>query len=115
MPNDCWNNITIASHYNPNQLQELINTEFKDKKIEIQQQGKHGIKLMLWSAWKPNYEWLESFVTKYPDCWIKNDWNEEGGTAGVWIGGRLFKDDASSIKKFQWKDIPIEGENMYFS
>ena len=30
-----------------NQLQDLINTEFTDKKIEIQQRGKHGIKLMV--------------------------------------------------------------------
>ena len=29
------------------------------------------------SAWQPDFEWLESLITNYPECWIKNEWWEE--------------------------------------
>ena len=116
MPNDCWNNLTIASHDNPTQLINLMENEFIGKKIEkIHTQGKQGVKLLLWSAWKPDFKWLKSLVEKYPECWIKNEWNEEGGKAGVWVGGSLYKGNPSKIQSLEWDDICIEGENLYFN
>ena len=115
MPNDCWNYLTIVSHDNPEQLEKLLNMEFThDKRIEMKKSGKEGIKFELWSSWLPDFEWLESLVTTYPDCWIKNEWNEEGGKAGVWIGGSMIKGHKMEIKRMEWDDICIEGQQTIY-
>jgi hypothetical protein len=114
MPNDCWNYITIESHDNPKQLHDLIENEFANSKIDIKKKGPRGIILLLLSKWTPDFDWLQNLVTRYPDCWIKNEWSEEGGTSGVWVGGRLFKDKRSVIKTLEWDDICIEGSSVYF-
>ena len=45
-------------------------------------------------------------------CWVKNEWYEEGGLAGVWIGSK--KEDKLYIKELQWEDITIEGKMTLF-
>jgi hypothetical protein len=119
MPNDCWNYLTIVSHDNPKQLNRMIDTEFLGDQVsplpKIEIRGDRGIKLEVYSRWEPNFNWLEGLVKKYPDCWIKNEWSEEGGGAGVWVGGRKFKDEKSEISSFMWDDICIEGLSAYFS
>ena len=85
MPNDCWNNIMIIRHGDDNseELTELFDKEIKAKKppddcLIIDYKGNNGIKFKLWSAWRPDNEWLEGLIQKYPNCWIKNYWYEEG-------------------------------------
>ena len=94
MPNDCWNNMTFISEDNSEELTELFNNEIKaknppDDRLIINYKGSNGIKIQLWSAWGADNEWLNTLVEKYPKCWIKNDWYEEGGGAGIFIGGFL--------------------------
>jgi hypothetical protein len=114
MTNDCFNNLTIVSHDNPQQLNNLFETEFIDKKIQIDYKGDQGIKLELWSPWTPDFKWLESLITKYPECWIKNEWWEEGGNAGIWTGGAIYKGRSENIVRIEWTDICIEGIHQYF-
>jgi len=51
-------------------------------------------------------EWLESLIDSYPAWWIKNDWWEEGGSAGVWVG--YHKNKKKIIKEIDWDDSCLE-------
>ena len=116
MPNDCWNNMVFISQDNPEELTELFK-EIESKnppkdKLEINYKGKNGIKFKLWSAWGADNEWLKGLVAKYPNCWIKNDWYEEGGGAGLFIGGFLNRKKQETII-LEWDELPIEGYSQY--
>lgn len=113
MPNDCWNYLKITSHYNAVELQKLIDIEFESKEIEIIKKGIHGIYVKIWSPWYPDYEWLEKLVLTYPSCWIKNEWIEESGCTGIWIG--FMNENKPNIQHFEWKDLSIEEENYCFN
>lgn len=117
MPNDCWNNMTFISEDNSEELTELFNNEIKaknppDDRLIINYKGSNGIKIQLWSAWGADNEWLNTLVEKYPKCWIKNDWYEEGGGAGIFIGGFLNGKKQETIIK-EWGELPIEGISLY--
>jgi|694.fasta_scaffold09100_6 hypothetical protein len=117
MPNDCTNIITIIcknqenlSKFIENELQTIKNYNSENHEIvKILKQGKYGIILNLWSAWKPDYEWTEKLLNTYEDFWIKNAWHEEGGMAGVWIGFTT-EDNEIDIKHLTWRDLSIEEE-----
>ena len=121
MPNDCSNIITITSHneellnnFIQNELNpiEMHNTKHHEV-IKIYKRGSYGIVFKLWSAWSPDYNWLEDMLNKYQEFWIKNEWHEEGGMAGVWVG--FVKDNEHIINKLTWSDLSIEEEHHLFS
>jgi len=113
MPNDCTNEFTIASHENPDQLNTLIGREFNDfgEQMEIRRRWSHGISFKLITAWEPDFEFLERLLNNYHECWVKNEWWEEGGRAGVWVGGTLYNGEKREIQRMEWKDMCIEGYN----
>ena len=120
MPNDCCNTITIVS--NQDDLitlmhNELMYTNIKNKlifhdHITLIEQGEKGIKIKCWSAWKPNFEWLSKMIHSYKSCWIKNEWYEESGMGGIWIGQNT--DYGPTITNYAWSDLSIEEEYAYF-
>lgn len=113
MPNDCWNNITFTA--DPGDLYAFINIEFKDTPewaLSIKKQGSGAVFLRLWSRWLPDFVWLEGLLTKYPSCWIKNEWNEEGGTEGVWVGS--MRTGKKQIQRMVWEGMCIEEEYHRF-
>jgi len=123
MPNDCSNRITITCEDREftKELNDLIINELKHKEndkhvyhetVEMLVRGTRGIIFNKWSPWNPNWEWLESLVDKYPHCWIKNEWGEEGGLAGVWIG--FNRDGEKKIDALTWLDICLEGRQYFF-
>ena len=121
MPNECWNNFTITSIGNPEELKTLIDTEFKhivnDKyeynvNVSNVKKGKHGIYITVTSDWQPDFEWLEGLPTKYPSCWVKNEWYEEGGLTGVWIG--FMEGDKKNVSYLDWIDLSIEAKQYLF-
>jgi hypothetical protein len=119
MTNDCWNRITITCARDQLTIKEdaaeltnLVMNELKNKSIKMKTRGQRGIIFSLWSANEPNFEWLKSLLNKYPNCWVKNEWNEEGGSAGVWIGS--VKNNEHIIKELEWDDICIEGKFFLF-
>ena len=67
----------------------------------------------IWSPWAPDFEWLSNLLTKYPDCWIKNEWDEEGGMAGVWVGF-VDKNNSKIIKQMDWVDLCFEERYYWF-
>jgi hypothetical protein len=107
MPNDCWNSLTITA--NKSELDMLMITEFKDVPdwaLEILTRGPEGVMLRLWSRWEPNFKLLETFLQKYPSCWIKNLWKVEDGSAGVWIGSA--RSGTVEIQQLMWEDMCLE-------
>jgi hypothetical protein len=117
MPNDCWNNIIFVSEHNSNELTDLFTKEIESKnspeeRLQIDYKGTNGIKFKLWSAWGADSDWFKELIQKYPNCWIKNDWYEEGGGAGIFIGGFLNGEKQETIIK-EWDELPIEGISQY--
>jgi hypothetical protein len=66
----------------------------------------------MWSPWNPDYEWMESLLQKYPNCWVKNEWSEEAGIAGVWVG--FVVNNQPIVRNLAWEDISIEGKHYLF-
>lgn len=121
MPNDCWNKLTITSE-DREELNSLIKNEFQHLEnneyvyngiVNMYKKGCRGVILRLWSAWNPPYEFLEEILTNYPSCWVKNEWNEEGGFAGVWIG-YVKSDGEKKIDSLEWDDLSIEDKHYLF-
>lgn len=119
MANDCINIITIICK-NRSTLNEFIYKELEvrlhkdpyNEFIKILKRGKFGIVFKLWSPLKADYEWLQHTLSLYPEFWIKNEWNEEAGMAGVWVGYTK-ENNKPVIESFMWKDLSIE-EEYYF-
>jgi len=111
MPNDCWSQITITCQDNI-YIKKFIEEELKDKEQHINwiKKGKNGIKFDLWSPWIPYFDWFENILEEYPYFWIKNEWKEEGGQAGIWIG--FYENLKKTIKKMEWRDLSLE-ESYY--
>lgn len=113
MPNDCWNHLTITCD-NPDELTDLIISEIKDHhQCSIKKRGEKGVIMNIWSPNAPDFEWLSDLLTKYPDCWIKNEWDEEGGMAGVWVGF-VDKNNNKIIKQMDWADLCLEERYYWF-
>lgn len=101
MGNDCWNDIIVLGNAN-----DIKNFEKEFKKVpndflKISVNKEHELQFSIWSKNQPDFEWLENLLIKYPSCWIKNLWQEEGGSAGVWIGSK------DGIQKLDWIQMPF--------
>jgi hypothetical protein len=122
MPNDCINIVTITCR-NMQMLDSFIesdlqaieehNTKYHEV-LKVYKRGKCGIVFKLWSRWAPDVKWFETILENYPEFWIKNEWSEEGGMAGVWIGF-MINDNQQSIESLTWRDLSIEEESFLFS
>ena len=113
MPNDCWNNLTITG--NQADINKIVDEEFKDVPewaVDIKKRGLEAAIIRLWSPWKPDYNRLEKLIQTYKSCWIKDEWMEEGGSAGVWIGS--YRSGEKLIQKMVWEDMCIEEEYHRF-
>ena len=132
MPNECTNTntITIVSG-SAVKLNTFIESDLQMKKFRfynpesegggefeyiasvknVLKRGKTGIVFVYLSDSFPPLEWLQEVVGKYPEFWIKNEWIEEGGKAGIWIG----KDGGENIESFEWTDLCLEEKYFLFS
>ena len=111
MPNDCWNDLTITA--DKGDLYALMAFEFKDVPewaLKIKRRGVEAVVLKLWSRWQPDFKWLEELLVKYPSCWVKDEWSEEGGDAGIWIGSGM----TGQIKRLEWHEMSIEEASHRF-
>ena len=69
--------------------------------------GKTGLNILFATAWVPPLELLKYLIEKYK-IWIKCEWREEGGLAGVFIGQH--NGERSVIREFVWDDWPLDEE-----
>jgi hypothetical protein len=116
MPNDCWNLYTVVG--NPDDIQRLYQNELERLTtvaspcsgcvVQILKQTDKGIRFRFWSG-EPNKEWMERMLEEYPSLWMKNYWSEEGGYAGVIVGGMLYG-TRYDIQELTWDDVVLEDE-----
>ncbi len=108
MPNECSNHMTITSTCETDIVDIL--QEFSDKiqNVSVTQSNKLAVMLDFITAWKPDIQFIDAIVDKYPLSWIKNEWISEDGKAGVWVGSK------NNIKYMDWDDLSIEDINFYF-
>lgn len=115
MPNDCNNYITIRFK-SENDLHEfekdfLNNYECREKRVL--RKGTRGIVVKTLTPWTPDFEWLEKILDTYSRCFVKNDWNEESGIAGVWIG-QYSMSGVKVIEEMKWNDLSVDELALLF-
>jgi hypothetical protein len=124
MPNDCWNRMCVACD-NKDEFKNFVNNEMlalpSDNKentyhetIEHVVITEYGSRFMLWTPNQPDFEWLTGLLEKYPTLWIKDEWIEEGGIAGVWVGWIDKETHEPVVHQTHWLDLTIEGYDFHF-
>lgn len=114
MPNDCTNYITILFK-TENHLQDFTNdyiSNYQGWGKKIIRKGTKGIVTTNITGWHPDFEWLKKILEDYDDCFVKNEWNEEGGLAGVWVG--QYDGGVRVIDEMKWRDLSIEDRAFNF-
>lgn len=135
MPNHCENTVTITG--DPKSIQTLFDIRLEFEKIlpaptdlsgidvidwrtthwgtkwnafdyKVVQKGKRGVALRFTTAWSPPVGILRTLLQDYPDLWIKCEWKEEGGYAGVWVGHGRTSGEGPEIRHFEWEDLCLE-------
>lgn len=124
MGNDCWNQLTITCESSAEELNELIANEIEYRPndeydeathsdhVRIVKRGKHGVYVDMRTKWLPDFKWLNGLLEKYPKCWVKNIWQEEGGLAGVWVG--FVDGEEKKIQEMRWNDLCLEQKVHFF-
>ena len=87
--------------------------------VTIKTHAEKGLCLTMISKWEPVKSWIVSKLEEYPSLWIKNIWNEEGGTAGVIVGGCIDgcmgDQHREPLKELRWIDMCLEQEADIFN
>ena len=119
MPNTCWNYITIACKNveHKDEIKNIHDNELckeaeNEGLLKIQEKGAQGIRVLYETGWNPDFDWMESLVEKYKNCWFKDEWHEAGGGAGVWIG--YHERNEKIIEQFSWDDLSLEEKHYLF-
>ena len=70
--------------------------------LDVQQVGRGALVFRLWSANVPADDFITTLFEKYEGIWLKNEWIEEGGMAGVIVSTQ------GSIARLDWNEGCIE-------
>lgn len=132
MPNDCINSVRIGATEQTIKL--LADTEFSFEKLcpgpsgdrtdwnyehwgtkwdrydyRLEKRGDQGIILHFTTAWAPPTEFFKYLIETHKDIWLRCDWSEEGGGAGMFIG-KWDKEEnfCLDIQEFSWEDWCLE-------
>ena len=107
MPNECSNHFVLTCP-DATEFRAFIDQELSSDSITVVQQCAKGIKFNQVTDGAPDFTWLHGLITNYPNCWIKNEWIEEGGMAGVWVGS------VNGIRSLTWEDLSLEAQPDIF-
>lgn len=123
MPNDCWNVYTVVgttddldSLYEEGlqvlrQASMTVTEEGLEDmdRLRVFQRRERGMRFVYKSRWNPNILWMEQMLIQYPSLWMKNEWSEESGRAGVVVGGVLYGRHYP-LQEFRWDDVMLEDD-----
>lgn len=100
----CKSNLTIKCDTS-NILHELLESfySYTNEQFEIKDISGNILKCVFVTSWYPDFELMEELIRVY-GCWLKNEWREDGGMQGVWVG---YKDNVVHIKKIEWLDQSV--------
>jgi hypothetical protein len=101
-PNLCRNNLTIKFDHKKG-VQSLLNGFYcySNEQFQIKEITESVLHCVFITTWYPDFDMLEQLV-KTHGCWLKNEWQEDGGMQGVWIG---YMDQVIHIKKLEWLNL----------
>ena len=105
----CLNRVTINGD-----ISNLVETELNREGIIIYAQDTRHILFVVQSVNCPHHEWFHKLLEKYPDIWIKVEWqNDEKnggaeGYAGIWII-HMNEHMVPEIHSMDWKEYSIYG------
>ena len=110
---DCWSNITIIS--NEDELISIIQNElmYSNIKNKLLKKGDKAIKIKVLTSSKPNFQWMSNMIHRYKSCWIKNNWYDKSGLAGIWTG--TMTENGPNIINYQWSELSVDEEKFYFN
>ncbi len=135
MPNDCWCDVRIGA--NEEHIQMFVDSQFSFEKLRPKPEGvdwyewsctnwgtkwdrydykekvvgDEGMIISFTTAWSPPTNLFEYLAETYHDVWIRCDWHEEGGYAGVFVAYWDDEDKKLEVVNTSWKDWCIEEEN----
>ncbi len=61
-------------------------TKWEAWDYELKERDENFLIVEFTTAWSPPIAFFEALLQRYPRCWLKCSFHEEGGMAGVWIG-----------------------------
>lgn len=132
MPNDCYCDVRIGA--NEEHIQMFVDTEFSFEKLrprpegvdwyewncanwgtkwdryefKLRQVGDEGMIMTFDTAWVPPCELFKYLAETYHDVWIRCDWEEEGGYAGVYVVHWNQEKNKLEESSASWMDWCIE-------
>lgn len=138
MPNDCWCEVRIGA--DSERINFFFETEFSFEKLRpfpigsdedwhewnhtnwgskwdrtrylLIRRGEKGMEIKFTTAWSPPTELFKYLVETYHDVWIRCDWSEEGGLAGVFVVRWNEEKNEIEITDSSWLDWCMEEWNM---
>jgi hypothetical protein len=135
MPNDCYNRVTIGAdpetinylykkrfrfntilpipiNANENWSVNFWGTQWDRYKYKVLKVGNSALQISFHTDWTPPFK-LFNYIAETFRAWIKCEWDEEGGKAGVYLV--KYNNDNLEIKDFVWDDWSIEEYNFRFN
>ncbi len=132
MPNECWCEVRIGA--NAETIKMLSEVEFAFEKLrprpldqdwyewncahwgtkwerseyKVKGLGEEGMEMKFKTAWNPPFELFRYLATTYHDIWIRCDWSEEGGYAGVFVTHWDEKLQTLHVTDAHWMDWCLE-------
>jgi hypothetical protein len=103
MPNDCWNHISVKATHD--QIRRILAEDLQgvpEWNLRVRQVGRGALIFNLWSPNVPAEAFVRTLLDKYEGIWVKNEWDEEGGTAGVIVGTK------DAVSQLTWNEGCIE-------
>ena len=132
MPNDCQCKVRVGA--TEDHINFLCDSEFSFEKVyprpegvdayewnvkhwgtkwdradyEVLHKGKLGVQVTFTTAWGPPVELFKYLAETYHDLWLRCDWSEEGGLAGVYVVFWNDKEKKLEITDTAWDDWCLE-------
>jgi hypothetical protein len=114
---ECCSNLLTIKFHSENHLHEFVSNYIEnyagasEKKVICR--GIRGIATTCYTRAEPDFEWLEKILRDYPNCWIKNEWEDYvRNIAGVWVG--RWNASGRVIDRMEWDDITAEDRTLLF-
>ena len=79
-------------------------TKWERTNYRLLRKGEMGMEISFTTAWNPPFALFEHLVEVHQDVWLKCDWSEEGGFAGVFIVSWESKEKKVKVESLEWQD-----------
>ena len=101
MANTCWNRLTIWG--TTAQIRQLIAffAAYQGEQT-ILKAGKGCLRVKVESKWQPARALMDNLFAEAPGIWLKNEWYEEGGSAGILVGTQ------NALQTLTWEEGCLE-------